>query len=265
MKRGSKRARAGKTNHERWLLTYADLITLLMIFFVVLYALSSLNAKKFQAVALSLSRAMGGGESVMKEPGASLAQGISGSSLVKDIDVTKEVKETSDLEHVRKELQNFIDDNGLSGKVSVTVEERGVVLSFQDVALFPLGSAELTSSARKLIGSIGKILLNTSQYIRIEGHTDDLPINTAEFPSNWELSLARANRVLQEMIRVNGFPPYRLSATGYGEFRPKAPNNSAENRQQNRRVDIVVLRSRFETAEPTPVVVSPVQIQNKLQ
>lgn len=265
MRRGSRLAKTSKTNRERWLLTYADLITLLMIFFVVLYALSSLNAKKFQAIALSLSRAMGGGESVMKEPGTSLAQGISGSSLVMDNNVTKEVKEISDLERVRKELQNFIDNNGLNSKVSVNVEERGVVLSFQDVALFPLGSAELTPSARELIGSIGQILLTTSQYLRIEGHTDDLPINTREFPSNWELSLARANRVLQEMIHANGFPPYRLSATGYGEFRPRSPNNSVERRQQNRRVDIVVLRSRYETAEPAPRVISSSDSLDKLQ
>jgi len=125
-----------------------------------------------------------------------------------------------------------------------------VVLSFQDVALFPLGSAELTPGARDMIGKIGKILIKVPQYLRVEGHTDDLPINTREFPSNWELSVARATSVVQELIHRLNFSPRRLSATGYGEFRPRVPNDSPDNRQQNRRVDIVVLKSKYETAEP---------------
>lgn len=242
-------ADSGKQSHERWLLTYADMITLLMVFFIVLYALSTINAKKFEAVAISLSRAMGGGQSVLSQPGASLAQGISGSSLVKDIEI-REMEEINDLERIRRELQGFIDQNGLNGKVTVNMEERGVVLSFQDVALFPLGSAEISPGARELIGKLGKILMSSQHYIRVEGHTDDLPINTREFPSNWELSVARSTRVVQELIRGIGFPPQRLSATGYGEFRPRVENDTVEHRQQNRRVDIVILKSRYETAEP---------------
>jgi chemotaxis protein MotB len=239
-----------KGNHERWLLTYSDLITLLMIFFVVMYALSSLNAKKFQAVALSLSSAMGGGgQAVMNEPGASFVPGVTGSSLVKEIEMTLETEENSNLERIRKELQTYIDENGLNGKVTVNIEERGVVLSFQDVALYPLGSAQLTPDAKNLIGSIGLILKKAPHYLRVEGHTDDLPINTAQFPSNWELSVARATSVVQELIELN-ITPELLSAAGYGEFRPKVPNETAENRQQNRRVDIVVVKSKYETAEP---------------
>ncbi|NLI13192.1 flagellar motor protein MotB [Pelotomaculum propionicicum] len=240
-----------KGNHERWLLTYSDLITLLMIFFVVMYALSSLNAKKFQAVALSLSRAMGGGgQSVMNEPGASFVPGVTGSSLVKEVEMTLETEENSNLERIRKELQAYIDENGLNGKVTVSIEERGVVLSFQDVALFPLGSAQLTPDAKSLVGSIGQILKKAPHYLRVEGHTDNLPINTSQYPSNWELSVARATSVVQELVNVQKLSPELLSAAGYGEFRPKVPNETAESRQQNRRVDIVVLKSKYETAEP---------------
>lgn len=246
-----RRQTSGKANHERWLLTYSDLITLLMVFFVVMYALSNLNAKKFQAVALSLSHAMGGGgQSVLNEPGTSLAPGISGSSLIEDMQMTMETKEASDLEKIRKELQAYIDENGLNDKVSVNLEDRGVVLSFKDVALFPLGSAELTPDARELINKTGQILKKAPQFIRVEGHTDNLPINTAQFPSNWELSVTRATRVVQELIKELDFHPDRLSAAGYGEFRPKSPNDSNENRQRNRRVDIVVLKSKYETSEP---------------
>lgn len=253
IKRRPQSEKSGKANHERWLLTYSDMITLLMIFFVVLYAISSLNAKKFEAIALSLAKAMGGGQSVLKEPGAALAPGISGSSLIKDVETAREMEELNDLERIRKELQGYIDENGLNGKVTVNLEERGVVLSFQEVALFPLGSAEITPGAGELIGKIGRILLKAPYYLRVEGHTDDLPINTREFPSNWELSVARATRVVKELIREIEFPPHRLSAAGYGEFRPRVPNDTAEHRQQNRRVDIVVLKSKYETAEPLSI------------
>lgn len=239
-----------KDNKERWLLTYSDLITLLLAFFVVLYSISSINVKKFQAIALSLAATMGGGQSVLSESGASLAPGISGSDLFNDELTPKEFQELSDLERIRKELQAYIDQNGLTGKVTVQMEERGVVVSFQEVALFPLGSAELTPVARETIGKIGLIIMKTPQYIRVEGHTDNLPINTREFPSNWELSVARATSVVQELIHSLNFPPYRLSATGYGEFRPREPNDSEAQRQQNRRVDIVILKSKYETAEP---------------
>ncbi len=255
-----RRRAEGKSNHERWLLTYSDLITLLMIFFVVMYSLSNLSAKKFQDIALSLAHAMGGGgQSVMNEPGTALAPGVSGSSLTEDIQSTMDIKEVSDLEKIRQELQTYIDENGLNDRVSVTLEERGVVLSFKDVALFPLGSAELTADARELINKTGQILKKASQYIRVEGHTDSLPISTAQFPSNWELSVTRATRVVQELIRELGFHPERLSAAGYGEYRPKLSNDTPENRQQNRRVDIVVLKSKYETAEPmsTHLEISP--------
>lgn len=239
-----------KSNHERWLLTYADLITLLLIFFVVMYALSSLNVKKFEAVALSLAMAMGGGQSVMNNPGASFVPGVTGSSLVRDMETAPDIEEISDLERIRRELQAYIDENGLNGRVTVNLEERGVVLSFQDVALFPLGSAQLTRDAKNLIGAMGQILKKAPHYLRVEGHADDLPINTSQFPSNWELSVARATSVVQELIHELTLSPELLSAAGYGEFRPKVPNDSAENRQQNRRVDIVILKSKYETAEP---------------
>lgn len=243
--------KGSKSNHERWLLTYADMITLLTVFFVVLYALSTLNAKKFEAVAISMAKAMGGGQSMLQYPGTSLAQGLSGSTIINDV---TDMDDLNNLERIRQALQHYIDQNGLNGKVTVNMEERGVVLSFQDVALFPLGSAELSPGSMELISNLGRILLTSQHYLRVEGHTDDLPINTRDYPSNWELSVARATRVVKELIRGIGFPSNRLSATGYSEFRPRVQNDSAEHRQQNRRVDIVVLKSKYETAEPVSAV-----------
>jgi len=246
--RGKAEVKKVKDNKDRWLITYSDLITLLLVFFIVLYSLSVVDARKFRAIAQSLAAAMGGSQSVLTEPGASLAPGISDDTL--DIEMEKALQEEEELERIRAMLQEYIDQHGLSGKVTVHLEERGVVVSFQEVALFPLGSAELTPEARDTIGHVGRILLETTQYIRVEGHTDDLPINTSIYPSNWELSVARATSVVQELIKSLDFPAYRLSATGYGEFRPKVPNDSDEHRQQNRRVDIVILKSKYENAEP---------------
>lgn len=253
VKRGTA-AHGKKASHERWLITYSDLITLLLIFFVVMYSLSSINARKFKAVAMSLARAMGGERSVLTDTGPSLAPGMSAPSPEQEEQLAKELAENAGLEEIKRELERFIAENGLTGKVSVSLEERGVVLSFQEVALFPLGSADLTPEARETVRKLGPILNKVPNYLRVEGHTDDLPINTARFPSNWELSVARAASVVQEMIGPLGIAPHRLSATGYGEYRPRVPNDSVENRQKNRRVDIVILRSRYETAEPAAVL-----------
>ena len=243
-----KKDKGHEASSERWLITYADLITLLLIFFVVMYALSNIDAKKFEAMAISMASAMGGSSSVLPNPGVAIPPGVSSQDAA---------EEAAELERLRQELQQYIEENGLSGNVTVRLEERGIVVSFSDVALFPLGSAVLTPTARTFIDQVGQILMGTTQYIRVEGHTDDLPINTREYPSNWELSTARANSVVQAVIADLGFPQNRLSVTGYGEFRPQAPNDTMENRQRNRRVDIVVLRARFETAEPGSVVLPP--------
>jgi len=227
-----------KENSERWLLTYSDLITLLMIFFVIMYALSNVDANKFRALSDALSKALGGGGNMIQvHPGPSpiatpFELGNSAS------------RENQEMEEVSNQLKEYLKKNNLTARVSVITEERGVVISFQDPVFFPSGSAEMVPSAMPIIQDVGRIIMQIANHVRVEGHTDNVPINTASFPSNWELSSARATRVVQEFIRV-GFPPERLSATGYGEYRPRAPNDSEENRQLNRRVDIVVLKSKY--------------------
>lgn len=231
---------------ERWLVTYADMITLLLIFFIVMYSISRVDAAKFQSLASSLAEAMGAGGMIMESPGPSFVPGASE-------EVSADLAEKQKLEDMRRELESFIREQGLAAKIITTTEQRGIVLSFQEEVLFPSGSAMLTPQAQKLIKGVAPVLEETDNYLRIEGHTDNLPIHTAKFPSNWELSAARATSVLQELLRAGDFEPRRLSAVAYGEYRPRAPNNSPENRQRNRRVDIVILRSKFEGAEPEAV------------
>jgi len=246
-----------KASHERWLITYADLITLLLIFFVVLYAMSKVDANKFRAIAESLTKALGGAGMVLDYPGVTVAPGVGVTG--QDSPSIRDTQEGLILERVQSQLEQLIKEHGLQAKLSVRSEERGVVLSIQDTALFPLASAELTPEAKEIVHRVGLILLQTTNYIRIEGHTDNLPIHNARFPSNWELSVARSCSVVQQLIRDLNFPPERLSATGYGEYRPVATNDTPEGRQQNRRVDFIILRSKYQGTEPgsAPLVPPP--------
>ncbi|MEW6172572.1 MAG: flagellar motor protein MotB [Bacillota bacterium] len=242
-----------EANHERWLITYADLITLLLIFFVVLYTFSNIDAKKFAGIAQSLSEALGGSAGmVVSGQGPSVVSGapVSQETIETKINLNTDAVENLQLQKIREQIEKYAKEQGLAAKVSARIEERGVVVTIQDTALFPVGSADLTPQARVIVHKVGQILRTTDNYIRVEGHTCDLPIHTPRFPSNWELSTARATSVVQELLRTDNFPPQRLSASGYGEYRPMVANNSEANRQQNRRVDFVVLRSRYKEVEP---------------
>ena len=242
-----RKGKAEKENSERWLLTYADLITLLMIFFIILFAMSEIDVQKFSAMAGSLNVAMGGSEHILPGVGPSAVQSMP--MPIREVQQAQE--EAEKLKELQKQLESLIEKNNLSGQISVTIEERGLVVSFYDPVLFPLGSAQLTPNAKDITHKVGQILLQSDNYIRIEGHTDDIPINTVMYPSNWELSVARATSVVQELIKNLAFPPARLAATGYGQYRPRVSNDSMVHKQMNRRVDMVVVRSKYEQAEPT--------------
>ncbi|NLT20743.1 MAG: OmpA family protein, partial [Syntrophomonadaceae bacterium] len=134
--------------------------------------------------------------------------------------------------------------------IMVYEQERGLVISFKDTLLFASGSDELTPEAYSIISQIGEALAKLPNYIRVEGHTDNLPINTARFPSNWELSVLRASGVVHVLNEGAGIPAEKLSVIGYGEFRPLVPNEDNQSRAMNRRVDIVILKKKYDYFEP---------------
>lgn len=263
-----------KENGERWLLTYSDLITLLMVFFVVLYSMSQIDANKFKAVADSLSKALGGGTPAkmdiatspsgpsLFETGNPQAKATQpGTTKTKDNNANTDSAansggqgntdaENMTIEGIKSKLDKFAADNGIQAKLVSSIEERGLVISIQDTLLFESGSADVTPRAREILDKVITVLAPTSNYIKIEGHTDNLPINTARFPSNWELSVLRATNVLQIMAGPNKITSDRLSATGYGEYRPIVSNDSDAGRAKNRRVDLVILRSKYDLTEP---------------
>ncbi|MDA8234234.1 MAG: OmpA family protein [Clostridia bacterium] len=240
---GSKKYEQEETAHgnsERWMLTYADLITLLLIFFIVMYAMSSLNQKKFEQMSMSLKVALIGenpGHIIGQSPGPDIVPGAG----------RKGNEEENKIEEIKKALEKYINEKQLESKVGIRLEERGLVISLREALLFKLGSADLASASLQVLDEVTNALETMPNPVRVEGHTDNLPIKTARFPSNWELSTARATNVVRYMIQV-GYKPQNISAIGYGEYRPLSPN-TAQGNPLNRRVDLVLLRSNYDKGE----------------
>lgn len=245
-----------KKGAAEWLLTYSDMVTLMLTFFVLLYSMSTLDITRFKAVVYSLQGALGpldGNDGMLDGlPGLDGPSSEQENKTLADESVQAYLEyqeEMARLEELQAQLNAFLSEMGLESSISAVLEERGLVLSFQDSVLFEKGKADLLDKSRVILREVAVILMDKNNQVRIEGHTDNLPINTARFPSNWELSTSRATNVLRFLID-EGLPGERLSAVGYGEFRPVAPNNSEENRSRNRRVDMVLLRDGLGANEP---------------
>ncbi|HYE67898.1 MAG TPA: flagellar motor protein MotB [Anaerovoracaceae bacterium] len=236
-----------KENSERWLLTYADLITLLMIFFVIMYAMSNVDAQKYEVLSQSLEGAlMPTGLGGTGSGGTASGGGIDVSQALSDGESDKIDPE---LIAAAEEITKLIREKNLQDKVSVSIQERGVVVGLMNTVLFDPGSIQIKPDAVPTLVAIGQIANGVHNYIRVEGNTDDVPMNTPQIPSNWELSVLRSTEVLKLMISQSGVAPDKISAVGYGEFRPSVPNTSAENRAKNRKVDIVILSDQLDKSE----------------
>jgi len=223
-------------NAERWLLTYADLITLLLAFFIMMYVFSKRDAYKYDEVASHLKTIFSGGT------------GLAGKGSVTATSPIEMLSRGASSGEIKRQLEGeFMDKNrDKSGgeNISVLSDERGVVIRVLDKAFFDEGKAELKEGAKSALDKIVPIIKNIENHIRIEGHTDNVPISTPEFKSNWELSVRRATEVVRYLIEKRGLPPERISATGYAEFRPIVKNISPQNRALNRRIEIIVAKTK---------------------
>jgi chemotaxis protein MotB len=221
----------------RWLLTYADMITLLMAFFIMMYSMSILNLNKFRKVAVSIRSGFNG----LSEGQGKSAMGASGQFSIKPAELTGD---TSGVPwQVIQRIQKLVKEKDLQKSVKLRPDARGLVVSLvTDKVLFEKGGADLSPASQKLICSIADTLKGIPNGIQVEGHTCDLPIVSEKYPSNWELSTSRATNVVRCLIENAGLAPERLSAAGYADSKPLVPNHSEKNRAVNRRVDIVVLR-----------------------
>jgi chemotaxis protein MotB len=286
MARGRSRGRRhGGAQHEdggeRWLLTYADMITLLMALFMVLFSISSINVSKYQVLQHSLKAAFSGnilpgGKSIAQQgatnnashaPSATQAAALvpltaigsgletsssshatqaasaASSAAAQSASQSAASHESEVFAHIKHELDAYASSHGFSKSVQTTIEKRGLVIRvLTDDLLFPSGQASLDSRADSLLSEIGALLnVDETHPIDVEGNTDDVPIHSALFPSNWELSTARASTVVRFLI-ANHVSPRRLTATGNADQRPVASDATASGRARNRRVEIVMRR-----------------------
>jgi chemotaxis protein MotB len=250
-------------NHERWLITYADMITLLMVLFIVLFAIGQTDLQKFKELAGGTKDALGGGRSDQKpqvvtkggngilQGGQALTstlQGLQKTVLAEDALSTQEVihktsnQSKQELQQAENQIQAGLLSSGVSGDVHLQIDpERGLVVTIvADRVLFDEGQANLRPEGQQVLNEIAPVLGGLRNPIEIEGHTDNLPISSATFPSNWELSTGRAGSVLR-YLASKGVDEKRMKAAGYADTRPIASNANATDRQKNRRVEIVVL------------------------
>ena len=229
--------RAPRVGADRWLVSYADFTTLLLAFFMALYTVSDVNEAKLATAASSLRSAFSAGEAPaapVEQPAPEPAAAKAG---------TLPAPRTNAIAQVRERIEQELAGAITAGQLEIGADDRGLVLSLPESATFPVASADVTSSAQAVIDRVATTLEPLDVAVRIEGHTDDTPIRTARYSSNWELSTARASAVVARFIEQR-VDPRRLSAAGYGEFHPRASNGTADGRASNRRVDVVVVVGR---------------------
>jgi chemotaxis protein MotB len=246
-------------NHEAWVIPYADMLTLLMALFLMLFAISSVDLAKFEKLAAGLSAEFGGSSEGVLDGGPSVLDGI-GPSPILEVDpearlVAAEAalqreerqreavaEEQGHLDAIEAHVVGYVAGVGLADAVSVRRETRGLIVTIvADQVVFDPGQATVRAEGAAILREVATAVRDLPNRLVIEGHTDAVPISNAHFRSNWELSTARATEVLRYLVDEVGLDPHRVAAAGYGEQRPMDTNDTAEGRSRNRRVEIAVL------------------------
>ena len=266
-------------NHEAWSIPYADLMTLLLAFFVVMYAISSLNEGKYRVMADALTTAFGGAPRTITQvqvghqqlqggghdtPAVIRAPSMTGGavsdptrlpSMASQMTRPVSLRDREQLQRAERQLGQIAEKltRALAplvnqGVITVRRTELWIEVEINSDILFPPGSATLDASARQTLGTLADVLQDVPNGVRVEGHTDDMPIATAQYPSNWELSAARAASVVH-LFADHGVQPQRLAMMGYGQFRPRESNALPEGRNRNRRVMVIILADSADSAE----------------
>ena len=234
----SRRSKGHAEEHpdERWVISYADLVTLLFGFFIILYATADANEVKMEALSRGLAEAFNVGVTEGDGEG-SFFEG--GSGIIPERNDAGSLD--FDLERIRQLIEERSLEAGVQGQILVSRDEDRITIRLADNLVFPSASADIREQARPLLAIVAAAVNQTDNEIRVEGHTDNIPLATEKYPSNWELSSARATAVLRLLTEELGVDPGRAFAAGYGEFRPVASNLTPEGRALNRRADIVLL------------------------
>lgn len=279
-KKGHDEEAHGGGGHERWMISYADMLTLLLALFIVMFAISKVDQAKFVQFAQGANQAFGGSGSVVlngkggtdagsdgimkaqKPPNPDGPQQLDPKKASEMIAAEQARQKAQDnekqkLEELKKQLEKELGEKGLKDYVRMIVDERGLVVNIlTDQVLFDSGQATIRPEGLQVLDLLAPSVKALPNKITIEGHTDNVPIRTAQFPSNWELSQARAAGVLQR-FRYDGVPESRMSLAGYGEQKPIDTNATDAGRRTNRRVAVVVLANVAQPLSPTTPIASP--------
>lgn len=250
------RVHRSRVTHDRWLVSYADFITLLFAFFVVLYAFAKADQQKHSNISDAVDGAF---QSLalfpLKSPGPTTSHNTMSEHLRATVidDEMSVDKVRDDLEQMKHELEHQLASDVANGTVAIGMSKDGLVISLREAGFFNSGSAtprpQTLGTLRQIAAAIGR----TAYDVRVEGHTDNIPIHNQEFDSNWELSSARAIYITRVLLQLQASTPERLSAAGYAEYHPIESNDTPEGRAHNRRVDLIVLpHSSFNLAAPRP-------------
>lgn len=262
-----KRVEEDQDNHDRWLVSYADFITLLFAFFVVMYSISSVEIGKYKQLTNSIGTAFSGnGSSGVNQTSTEKGLGARGvtetktSSIIKPLPLShlyteKMRRERDSMAKTGAEVSNKLAPMIAEGKIQVIQTSRGIRIDIQDNLLFSAGSADLSTAANAIISEIVPLIKDNQRKIQVEGHTDNTPIHNTTFFSNWELSAVRASSVVR-LLSTLGISEQRLSATGLGASQPISENETESGRAKNRRVSIIITYE-VPTQEDTSNVIAP--------
>jgi chemotaxis protein MotB len=225
---------------DRWLVSYADFITLLMVLFVVLYSMGQTDVQRYKALAEGLRRAFGGGPALIVDPGINAATGGDTDTEPAPVEVDGFPQRGTDALDVASDLSQLLGQSNLANGVSVQNNIEGLLLSLSETLLFVPGQADLLPEAYPLLDKIAAMLTKIDNEVRVTAYTDDAPPANPRYPSNWELSAARSAAIVRYLVE-QGISPERLSASGRGEYHPLFPNDTPEHRAYNRRAEIAVV------------------------
>lgn len=233
-----------------WITTFSDLMSLLLTFFILLFSMSTVNEEKFSAASQSVKNAFigeGAGAGILDGGLIDNEEADTGDGAADEddgLDIEDEISENNIPQAIKEmyaEAMSLIESEGIEEQVTVSIDQDGIYLDIQESILFQSGEADLKAGGKGTLDSLIEVLTINDNDLVIEGYTDDVPIQSEEFPSNWELSTDRALSVVHYLAEEKGVDPSRLSARGYGEYSPVVPNDSPENRAKNRRVNIVLV------------------------
>lgn len=224
--------REEEVDSNGWITTYSDTITLLLTFFILLYSMSVLDNEKLKEVSGALKNQLSGNPVLVED-----LEEVVG-------DIPPETIVVNEYEALVNKVNLLLKEYGLEGLVKVREEDNGVVLQLGEKILFDPAQADIKSESKIILDQISNMLPQIENEVMIQGHTDNVPIYSEKYASNWELSTARAVNVLKYFVDYKNFDPIKISATGYGEHRPIVENNSTENKATNRRVDILIVQQK---------------------